>query len=265
MKRIHIIPILLLLLFTAASCRQANTQTTTFIQHSDPQQWTRDLPLPAPITDRPEQILTRKAYVVSYNRDSRQPNWVAWRLTKDHTDGPVPRPATAWHDDKEVPQPRAYWQDYRGTEWDRGHMCPAGDNKWDSVAMYESFLMTNACPQNKAMNSGTWNQIEMDCRKWARRYGEVVIVCGPLFLNQEHDSIGQHCIPVPEAFFKVVALLDPDNPKGIGYIVRNNEGRQKRDSYTNTIAEVERITGLTFFPDLPEPMRTAIKESIGTF
>ena len=93
----------------------------------------------------------------------------------------------------------------------------------------------------------------------------MVIVCGPLFLNQEHDSIGQHCIPVPEAFFKVVALLDPDNPKGIGYIVRNNEGRQKRDSYTNIIAEVERITGLTFFPDLPEPMRTAIKESIGTF
>ena len=265
MKQIRIIPLILLLLLTAASCRQANTQTTTFVQQADPQQWTRDLPLPSPITDRPEQILTRKAYVVSYNRDTRQPNWVAWRLTKDHTDGPVPRPVTAWHDDKEVPQPRAYWQDYRGTCWDRGHMCPAGDNKWDSVAMYESFLMTNACPQNKSLNSGIWNQIEMDCRKWARRYGEVVIVCGPLFLNQQHDTIGQHSIPVPEAFFKVVALLDPNNPKGIGYIVRNNEGTKKRDLYANTISEVERITGLTFFPDLTEQMRSAIKESISTF
>ncbi len=81
MKQIRIIPLALLLLLTAASCRQANTQTTTFVQQADPQQWTRDLPLPAPITDRPEQILTRKAYVVSYNRDTRQPNWVAWRLT----------------------------------------------------------------------------------------------------------------------------------------------------------------------------------------
>ncbi len=265
MRHIHIIPVLLLLLFSTASCRQANTQTTTFVQQADPQCWTCDLPLPSPLTDREEQILTRKSYVVSYNKDTRQPNWVAWRLTADHTDGPVPRPVTGWHDDKEVPQPRAYWQDYRGTDWDRGHMCPAGDNKWDSVAMYESFLMTNACPQNKTLNSGIWNQIEMDCRKWARRYGEIYIVCGPLFLNQEHATIGQHDIPVPEAFFKVVALLDPANPKGIGYIVRNNEGTKKRDSYTNTIAEVERITGLTFFPDLTEPMRTAIKESISTF
>ena len=41
---------------------------------------------------------------------------------------------------------------------------------------------------------------------------------------------------------------------GIGYICRNNEGNRKRDSYTNTISEVERITGITFFPDLPETL-----------
>ena len=144
-------------------------------------------------------------------------------------------------------------------------MCPAGDNKWDSTAMYETFLMTNACPQNKTLNSGIWNQIEMDCREWARKYGEIYIVCGPLFLNQEHDTIGQHNIPVPEAFFKVIVCLDENNPKGIGFICRNNEGVKKKDLHTNTIAEVERITGLTFFPDLTEPMRTAIKESISTF
>lgn len=261
MRHIHIIPVLLLLLFSTASCRQANTQTTTFVQQADPQCWTCDLPLPSPLTGREEQILTRKSYVVSYNKDTRQPNWVAWRLTADHTDGPVPRPVTGWHDDKEVPQPRAYYQDYRGTCWDRGHMCPAGDNKWDSTAMYETFLMTNACPQNKTLNSGIWNQIEMDCREWARKYGEIYIVCGPLFLNQEHDTIGQHNIPVPEAFFKVIVCLDENNPKGIGFICRNNEGTKKKDLYTNTIREVERITGITFFPNLSASVSETVKSN----
>ena len=265
MKRLSHILLLLALLILVPACRQANSQTTIVQTVDDPQQWTRNLPLPAPLSNRPEQILTRKAYVVSYNKDTRQPNWVAWRLTAAHTDGPVPRPMTAWHDDKEVPQPRAYYQDYRGTRWDRGHMCPAGDNKWDSTAMYESFLMTNACPQDKALNSGVWNQIEMDCRQWARRYGEIVIVCGPIFLNGEHDSIGEHCIPVPDAFFKVIADLNPEHPKGIGYICRNNEGQKKRDIYTNSISEVERITGISFFPDLPETLRASVKDSKGKF
>lgn len=260
----HLLLLLAPLLFVPA-CRQANSQTAIVQTVDDPRQWTRDIDIPAPLTDRAEQILVRKAYVVSYNKDTRQPNWVAWRLTADHTDGPVPRPVTAWHDDKEVPQPRAYWQDYRATCWDRGHLCPAGDNKWDSTAMYESFLMTNACPQNKSFNSGVWNQIEMDCRHWARKYGEIYIVCGPLFLNQEHDTIGEHSIPVPEAFFKVVADLNPDHPKGIGFICRNNEGKQRRDTYTNTIGEVESITGITFFPSLPEALRATVKESIGVF
>jgi len=258
-KRILLL-VLAVTLLALPSCRQANSQTSKQIEINDPQQWTRDIDLPLPLSDRAEQILVRKAYVVSYNADTRQPNWVAWRLTREHADGPVQRPMTAWHDDKEVPEPRAYYHDYKNSCWDRGHMCPAGDNKWDSVAMYESFLMTNACPQNKKFNSGVWNQIEMDCREWAKRYGEIFIVCGPIFLNQAHDTIGEHDIPVPEAFFKVVVCLDPANTWGKGYICRNNEGTKKRDIYTNSIGEVERVTGMKFFPNLDAERAEKIRQ-----
>lgn len=214
--------------------------------------WRWDIDLPKMADSIPQQILWRKAYVASYNKKTRQPNWVAWKLTADHADGDVQRPVTAWHEDKEVPQPRAYYQDYKGLSdkgkrWDRGHMCPAGDNKWDSEAMYESFLMTNACPQDKAMNSGMWNQIEMSCREWAKKHGAVYIICGPLFFDQEHDTIGRNRIPIPEAFFKVVACFDKKHPWSVGYICRNNEGFRKRDLYENSIEEVERITGIKFF------------------
>lgn len=105
-------------------------------------------------------------------------------------------------------------------------MCPAGDNKWDERAMRESNLLSNICPQDRSLNSGVWNKIEQDCRRWAKKYGDVYIVCGPIFLNREHETIGENKVVVPEAFFKVILCLQ-GKPKAIGFVIRNNEGRRK--------------------------------------
>ena len=139
-------------------------------------------------------------------------------------------------------------------------MCPAGDNKWDIDAMYESFLMSNCCPQNISLNSGDWNQIEISCRRWAEKYGGIYIVCGPILFNQEHETIGTNRVVVPEAFFKVVLCLN-GTPKGIGFIRRNTEGGQNRDLYVNSIKQVERVTGMTFFPHLSKDISRQVKEA----
>ena len=34
------------------------------------------------------QIVKKKSYVASYNKDTKCPNWVAWHLTAEHADGP---------------------------------------------------------------------------------------------------------------------------------------------------------------------------------
>ena len=137
-------------------------------------------------------------------------------------------------------------------------MCPAGDNKWDKKAMKESNLLTNICPQDRSLNSGLWNRIEQDCRKWAKKYGGIYIVCGPVLLNREHETIGKNKVVVPEAFFKVILRLKPE-PKAIGFIVRNNEGTKKRDHYINSVDEVERITGIDFFPTLPDDIENKVE------
>lgn len=143
-----------------------------------------DVDIPAPLKDTPEQILVRKGYVVSYNNETRLPNWVAWRLTAEHADGPAKRPNNAWHEDTDVPLRRATSSDYKGSGWTRGHMCPAGDNKWDGEAMYESFLYTNCCPQNGNLNNGTWNQIELACRRWAKNTAPYKSSAAPSFTTK---------------------------------------------------------------------------------
>lgn len=207
-----------------------------------------------------EQILRKTSYVVSYNKDTKCPNWVAWQLTDEHTDGPCKRIGN-FHEEEEVPQPRATIADYRKSGWSRGHMCPAGDNKWNETAMYESFSLVNVCPQNASLNSGLWNSIEMNCRRWARKFGDIYIVCGPVLLNKEHETIGENEIVVPEAFFKVVLCLN-GTPKALGVICRNADGNKKQDLYYNSIDQVERITGYDFFPALPDELENSIESDV---
>ncbi len=215
---------------------------------------------PAPLSEVSEQIIKKKAYIVSYNKDTKIPNWVAWHLTREHSDGVVGR-GNQFYEDDAVPTPRATLEDYRGSGWSRGHMCPAGDNKWDEEAMTQSFSLINICPQNASLNSGLWNSFEIDCRNWAKRFQDIYIVCGPVFYKQEHEVIGDNEVYVPEAFFKVVLCLN-GTPKGMGIVVKNNSGTKKKDLYYNSIDQVERITGMDFFPLLPDNIENEVEAEI---
>lgn len=206
----------------------------------------------------PEQILKRTGYVASYNKTTLLPNWVAWHLTAERTEGSAKRSGVDFAEDTEVPEPRATDWDYYNSGYDRGHMCPAADNKWSKKAMEESFLFTNMCPQNGNLNRGDWNEMEMACRKWAKKYGDLYIVCGPILYKGKHKTIGKNKVVVSEAFFKVV-LRTGDNPQAIGFIYKNTSGNRPKDSYVNTVDEVERITGIDFFPSLPDDVEKNVE------
>lgn len=207
----------------------------------------------------PSLILYREGYTTSYNAETRTPNWVAWHLTATHTNGPIKRKGITFQADEEIPAPRVDTYDYMRSGYDRGHMCPAGDNHWSQKAMEQSFLMTNICPQEPALNSGLWNTVEKLCRIWAEQYGDVYIVCGPIYFNQKHKTIGKNKVQVPEAFFKVVLRLK-DEPKAIGFICRNASAKgHKKTDYVNTVDEVERITGMDFFSQLPDNIEQVIE------
>ena len=204
------------------------------------------------------EIIERICYTVSYNKLTRQPNWVMWQLIGDHV---MKRKDGVWNEYQEdssiQEEYRAYLADYAYSGYDRGHMCPGGDCNWNDKGRDETFLLSNMCPQNPNLNRGDWKEIEIACRKWAQKYGSIYIVCGPIFFkSQEHERIGPNKIPVPEAFFKVVLCPDSLSPKGIGFICRNTDGNRKKDFYVNSIRQVERVTGYKFFTHLNDSVRS---------
>lgn len=219
----------------------------------------KDLEIPARLQLVSEQILHRVGYTVSYNSDQRVPNWVAWCLTPERIAGSTKRSDSKFHEDTDVPEPRATHFDYVRSGYDRGHMCPAGDNKWDAQAMDESFLLTNVCPQAPQLNRGDWNEMEQACRKWAKQEGALYIVCGPIFYKKsKKTTIGKNDVAVPDAFFKVVLSMN-GKPKAIGFIYKNGDGNRPKGDYANSVDEVERITGIDFFPALPDDIEKKVE------
>lgn len=223
----------------------------------------KKLELPARLKNVPEIILQRKGYTVSYNSTTLQPNWVAWHLTAAHLKGSTKRADSEFHEDVDVPAPRVNTYDYMRSGYDRGHMCPAGDNKWSQQAMDESFLFSNICPQAPSLNRGDWNEMEQACRKWAKQYGDVYIVCGPVFYKKRHKTIGKNRVAVPDAFFKVVLTMKGE-PKAIGFIYKNADGNRPKGDYANSVDEVERITGIDFFPALPDDIEKKVEAQCNT-
>ena len=61
---------------------------------------------------------------------------------------------------------------------------------------------------------------------------------------------------MPEAFYKVVFCPEP--LKAIGFIYKNKSGNRPLDAYVNSVDEVERITGIDFFPSLPDSVEEAV-------
>ena len=216
--------------------------------------------LPARLTDRPEQILQRTGYTTSYNSQTKTPNWVAWHLTKTHTYGRNQRASEKFTEDVDVKSPRATDQDYYNSRYDRGHMCPAGDNKWDATAMRQTFLFTNICPQNHGLNKYEWNDLEIKCREWAQQYGAIDIVCGPIFdhADSQQKTVGRNRVWVPDRFFKVV-LCRSGQPKAIGFIFLNAGVKQTMKEAVCSVDEIERLTGIDFFPALDDNVEQRIE------
>ena len=76
----------------------------------------------------------------------------------------------------------------------------------------------------------------------------------------KHKTIGKDKVVVPEAFFKVVLCMK-DEPKAIGFIYKNADGNRPKGDYVNSVDQVERITGIDFFPALPDKTENKIEAS----
>lgn len=217
------------------------------------------------------QIRAFEHYTICYRETYEQAEWSAYRLDVSQLVKGSDR-TNDFRPDPEIKTESATLADYRGSGYDRGHLTPAADMSFSKTAMSETFYMSNMSPQAGAFNRGIWQQLESRVRDWARAFGRVYVVSGPVLDKpaSKYETIGKSKVAIPQYYYKVILAplyadandrKSPDDAKAvaaIGFILPNDgcDGKTFMD-FCVSVDEVERRTGLDFYSLLDDDAENA--------
>jgi endonuclease G len=228
-------------------------------------------PAKADPSSREAYLIARPQYVLSYNAEKRIPNWVCWELKASDLGSAARAP---FEPDPDLPRgfARVTSRVYSNGGFDRGHMCPAKDRSASPRDIRATFFMTNILPQAPNCNQRGWERLEDYCRRLAREGHVLYIACGPAGVGgagkdgrKEAIGEGRLRVAVPHQVWKVVLVLPREgaeprkNTRVIAVIMPNDQTVDFNwAKYRVTARQVEKLTGLHFFPKVEEEVREAL-------
>ena len=213
-------------------------------------------------------ILDRKYYTLGFDPSIKSPRWVGFTVDAARAlqlrrlpDRPDFDPAIPpeWQTGEEV---------YRNNRYDRGALVRRADAAIGAdetearAADAEVYYFSVTVPQIDMTNRVTWSAVENYTTGLSALAGPVHVVAGPVYQDSgAYLTLGQSRTAVPLSLYRVLLRRATDgNWRAIGFLVPN-DGSGKRDhrSFATSVAAVEKLTGLTFFPDLPPEAAAALK------
>lgn len=241
--------------------KQKDASNRTSVSNRIPS--SKDLEIPTLLTPRQQQIIRHTGYTVSYNKDTKLPNWVSYELTRAETKGKEKR-SNRFIADPLVKGAIATNADYTRSGYDKGHMAPAADMKWSPVAMNESFYFSNMCPQHPQLNRRGWKKLEDKIRDWAVADSAIIIICGPV-IKKQPKTIGKNKVVVPQQFFKVILSPFVKPMRAIGFLFNNEQSVDPLSAYVVTVDSIEQLTNMDFFSLLPDELENMIEAEANYF
>ena len=194
-----------------------------------------------------DTLVRYSAFDVHFNSERGIANCALYELARNELNGTEERGNTFMPDTGVKGCPSL--QDYAGSGMDRGHLVPAGDLKWSEEAMRQSFLLTNVAPMHKALNEGGWAKLEEKVREWTARDSALLVFTGPVVSDGDTTLANCH-VRVPSAYYKVIMAPCVRPKRAIAFIYPNGHSGGRLQQYAVSVDEVERRTGLDFFPTL---------------
>jgi endonuclease G len=247
---------IILFFYQRLSVRQMEKDIPSLVKEQSHQVYF-NLDIPEFLSKYPEQIISHTGYTVSYNEEWRLPNWVAYELVQSEIQRKE-KSAGNFTIDPDVKGVSATNKDYLYSGYDKGHLAPVADMKWNAIAMRESFYFSNICPQHPKLTRRCWKDLEEKIRNWVIADSAIVIICGPL-IEKETKIIGNNRVTVPQGFFKVILSPYVSPPQAVGFIFKNEASTESLRKYAVTVDSVETVTSMNFFTLLPSELENRIE------
>jgi endonuclease G len=205
------------------------------------------------------QVVHHQFYSLSYNEKYEQAEWVAYELTqKQLSNISIKRPF--FEKDPKVTTQSAHYKNFKNSGYNKGHLCPAGDRKFSLEAYNETFFTSNISPQTYEFNGGVWNRLEEKVRYWAQKYQKLYIVTGGV-LTPNLKTIGSEKVAVPQYFYKIILHYNVSEIKAIAFLMPHEKSEKGLYQFVTNIDEIEILTGIDFFPELPDELENKIEKS----
>lgn len=210
------------------------------------------------------KVLDNIGYTAGYSDAMRNPLWVAYRLFDVPRLSSGPR-ASRFSTDQRT-RAKVRHDDYTHSGYDRGHMAPNHGiaTRYGAGAQKETFLMSNVVPQNPMVNRHLWKDLEHRVSdRYGRYFGEVWVVTGPVF--QPPVEKLPSGVPIPSHYYKIVSDEKDGELRVLAFLVE-----QRCPPYTRiktrlvSVDRIEELTGLDFFPDLPEAVQADLESRPAT-
>ncbi|RDD43637.1 Ectonucleotide pyrophosphatase/phosphodiesterase family member 3 [Trichoplax sp. H2] len=243
--------------------------------------------------------LYQKHFITGYSNTYRVPIFTGYHLTDVETLRPLSRKDCFRRDIRlNIATQASNCSNYYRSGYNRGHLAPNGELSFDLEAQGNSFLLSNIAPQKYPFNAGPWLDLEKLSRDWAKIFGGVYIISGSIVKADPKTvwsdpsywlkgEIGG--VVIPTHFYKIIAKCrDSDQVLCNSSVITSSPCKGHLDviafvlphidSFTPqcqvyhsnlfhhvaSVREIEKLTGLNFFPNMPIQLQDMIESDSPT-
>ena len=234
---------------------------------------------------------TNDPYGISFSTewdcDRKSQRWSCFQMHNGNSSGSVGRYREGYPFDEDMPDhSRNYvtnefgvnYDPFWNSGYDHGHICASADRQYSSAANRQTFFLTNMQPQYNRFNSNLWADMEQQVRWWNRNgFRDTLFVCkgGTIdsdnniieYISNQHSShkrLNDSYIPVPRYFFIALLCKNQNGYKALGFWVEQLNQNRSGDAlsqYVVNIDELEALTGIDFFCNLPDELEKQVESA----
>lgn len=216
-------------------------------------------------------------YELEYDKNKLHSRWVAFRFDGDTRGKSTGRADEPFQDDPSLSSTYHIGYYGFGGQYNRGHLCASNDRLYNTTANEQTFYMTNMSPQLGSFNQGYWITLENLVQRLGRNatFSDTLYVVkgGTIRDNQVMGYVSRSNgkrVAVPKYYY--MALLKVKNGtyssiafwmehKEYGYTYKNQAPLSEIKKTAITVNQLEALTGIDFFPNLPDAAEEIVENS----
>ncbi len=214
-------------------------------------------------------------YSMEYDKSKKHARWVAFKfynVTGQTTWNRNYWEQTEWGDDPWQSDPsipvadQRVQADFGRKGYERGHICASSDRLYSKDSNEQTFYYSNMSPQKNYFNAGIWSDLEGKVRTWGRSntFRDTLYVVKGGTIDRE-DQVwtyinGDRSKPVPKYYYMALLCKKGNTYKAIGFwLDQSTTAKPELSDCAKSIDELEELTGLDFFHNLPDNLENAVE------